>query len=334
MKKSKKFLHDHLFKEVYSQSKYCVDILSLVFSKKEMSLFDWTTLKTEATTFVDKQFREKRMDLLVSALFKNSRKPAKVLFLMEHKSQEDPELLRQFLMYQAGIYQNTRDPVLPVFINQSPNKTWKGALDFHDFLDNFEGELKKRFKENVLNFCPRVLNIQALDIDKAKGLTTRPILYILKHIWNLNDKKIKGLFTISRGLSQSEREALIVRAVDYVRQYDPTFTWKIVREIEQTTVKKEERVMAPLLQYSLDEAREEGLKKGRLEGIEKGRQEGIQKGMQKGRLEGMQKGRLEGMQKGMQAVALNMLKEKADLSFISKMTGLSEAEIEKLKTRS
>ena len=141
-------------------------------------------------------------------------------------------------------------------------------------------------------------------------MTTRPILYILKHIWNLNDKKIKGLFTIGRGLSQSEREALIVRAVDYVRQYDPTFTWKIVREIEQTTVKKEERVMAPLLQYSLDEAREEGLKKGRQEGIQKG------------------------MQKGMQAVALNMLKEKADLSFISKMTGLSEAEIEKLKTRS
>ncbi len=310
MKKSKKFLHDHLFKEVYSQPKYCVDILSLVFSTEEMSLFDWTTLKTEATTFVDKQFREKRMDLLVSALFKGSRKPARVLFLMEHKSQEDPELLRQFLMYQAGIYQSTRDPVLPIFINQSPNKTWKGSLDFHGFLDNFEGELKKRFKENVLNFRPRVLNIQALDIDKAKGLTTCPILYILKHIWNLNAKKIKGLFTIGRGLSQNEREALIVRAVDYVRQYDPNFNWKIVREIEQTTVKKEERVMAPLLQYSLDEAREEGLKKGRLEGIEKG------------------------MEKGMQAVALNMLKAKADLSFISKMTGLSEAEIEKLKNNS
>ncbi len=161
------------------------------------------------------------MDLVVSALFKGSRKPARVLFLMEHKSQEDPDLLRQFLVYQAGIYQDTRDPVLPVFINQSPNKTWKGPLDFHSFLNNFKGELKKRFKENVLNFCPRVLNIQALDIDKAKGLTTRPILYILKHIWNLNATKIKELWTIGRGLSPKEREALIVRAVDYVRQYDP-----------------------------------------------------------------------------------------------------------------
>ena len=55
--------------------------------------------------------------------------------------------------------------------------------------------------------------------------------------------------------------------------------------------------------------------------------EGMEKGMQKGRAEGMEKG----MQKGMQAVALNMLKSNFKLSVISKITGLSEAEIEKLK---
>ena len=319
MKKNKKFLHDHLFKEVYSQTKYCVDILSLVLSKKEMSLFDWTTLKTEATTFIDKSAREKRMDLLVSALLKNSKKQAKILFLMEHKSQNDPELMRQFLMYQAsGIYQYTRDPVLPVFINQSPNKTWKGPTDFHGFLNNFEGEFKKSFKNNVLNFRPLALNIQALNISKqAKGLTTRPILYILKHIWNLNEAKVKELFTIGRSLSLSEREALILRAVDYIRHFDPAFNWKVVREIEQAVIKKEDRAM-PLLQYSLDEAHEKGLKKGLKQGIKQGKQEGWQ----------------EGMETGMQQVALNMLKEKADLVFISKVTGWSIEEIKKLQTGS
>ncbi len=64
MKTKRNFLHDHLFKEVYSQTKYCVDILSLVLSKEEMKLFDWTNLKTEATTFIDKSAKEKRMDLL------------------------------------------------------------------------------------------------------------------------------------------------------------------------------------------------------------------------------------------------------------------------------
>ncbi len=167
----------------------------------------------------------------------------------------------------------------------------------------------------MLNFRPRVLNIQALDIVRqAKGLTTRPILYILKNIWNLNEKKLRELFTISRGLSQKEREALIMLAVDYVRRYDQSFTWNIIQELEIQTVRKGERIMTPLLQSSLDEAREEGMRKGRLAGKKEGRQ--------------------EGMEKGMQAVALNMLKEKADPAFISKITGLSEEEINKLKKNS
>ena len=41
----------------------------------------------------------------------------------------------------------------------------------------------------------------------------------------------------------------------------------------------------------------------------------------------MQKGRAEGMQQ----VALNMLQKKADISFISEVTGLTEKEIKKLK---
>ena len=67
----------------------------------------------------------------------------------------------------------------------------------------------------------------------------------------------------------------------------------------------------------------------------KERQKGMQKGMQKGRQEGMQKGRQEGMQKGRQEerryVILNMLKEKFDISVISKATGLPKAKILKLK---
>ncbi len=54
--------------------------------------------------------------------------------------------------------------------------------------------------------------------------------------------------------------------------------------------------------------------------------EGMEKGMQKG----MEKGRAEGMEE----VALNMLKSNFKLSVISKITGLSEAEIEKLKNNS
>ncbi len=51
---------------------------------------------------------------------------------------------------------------------------------------------------------------------------------------------------------------------------------------------------------------------------------------EKGRWEGRQ----EGLQEGRQQVVLNLLKEKADIAFISKVTGLSEKTIRKLKNRS
>ncbi|MBC6415769.1 MAG: hypothetical protein GDA46_05195, partial [Bdellovibrionales bacterium] len=42
----------------------------------------------------------------------------------------------------------------------------------------------------------------------------------------------------------------------------------------------------------------------------------------------------EGRQEGMQKTALNLLKEKVEIAFISKITGFSKEEIEKLKKNS
>ena len=54
-------------------------------------------------------------------------------------------------------------------------------------------------------------------------------------------------------------------------------------------------------------------------------------GLKEGREEGRQEGLEEGMQRMQQQVALNLLKRKTDISFISEMTGLSVEEIKKLK---
>ena len=51
---------------------------------------------------------------------------------------------------------------------------------------------------------------------------------------------------------------------------------------------------------------------------------------EKGRWEGFKKGHKEGQQE----VVLNMLKEKTNISFISKVTGFSKEEIKKLKNQS
>ena len=61
--------------------------------------------------------------------------------------------------------------------------------------------------------------------------------------------------------------------------------------------------------------------------LEQEKRKSVQEGMQKG----IQKGMQAGVQKRDKEVILNMLKGKSEISFIAKVTGLSEKEIKKLK---
>ena len=316
-------IHDLLFKTVYSKPKYSLDIFKLCLSPKEYSLFDWSTLQSEVNTFVDKEWQEKRADLIFSIQLKNSKLKAKIIFLLEHKSRQDSSLMRQLLHYQAGIYEKTTSPVIAVLFYHGQKKKWGGALSFHASLQ-FPELLKKYFAENVLNFKVRFVNLQDLDEKRFKkpDLTSGVIFYIMAHVWNLDETKLREFFRLTRKLDKKEKADLIELAVSYIRQADPHFTWDILQEIENQTLKKEERNMALLpgtIEFERKEALREGLKKGRMEGIEKGRMEGIEKGMEKGRMEGME------------LIAIKMLNENLDIPFISKITGLSAKKISKLK---
>ena len=65
-----------------------------------------------------------------------------------------------------------------------------------------------------------------------------------------------------------------------------------------------------------------------------GREEGIDIGMSQGINIGKSQGISIGMSKGIDTVARNLLKETNDINYISKVTGLTEKEIEKLKQSS
>ena len=108
------------------------------------------------------------------------------------------------------------------------------------------------------------------------------------------------------------------------------------------TKRDAEEIVIGIVEYLRDTT---GLKLKEWEKAEKAlREEGIlQKGgimnireliKEKGIWEGERKGRKEGRQEERQQVIANMLKEKADISFISKVTGMPAKEIKKLKNGS
>ena len=84
------------------------------------------------------------------------------------------------------------------------------------------------------------------------------------------------------------------------------------------TLKEQQQIMA--------EVREKN-RRDRLDRDEYVFEQGKAEGMEKGKVAGI----AEGMEKERQAMVLSMLKAKADIVFISNITGLSTDEINKLK---
>ena len=310
MKKKRKVypLHDLFFKDIYKNTRYSSDLFKLILSKAERDMLDFSTLRLQVNTFVDKTWTEKRTDLLFLVHLKNSSQKAGLLFLIEHKSFKTTEAMLQLLNYQTGIYNKTKVPTVPVLVYHGQAK-WTGPLTWQEHLKGFSDErLKQAFGKNVINFKPRMLNIQALDVkNKALGLTTYPILYILKKIWELSPEVLGDFFKMCQPLPVDEREIFIRKAVNYINQYDSRFTWNVIRDIENKVIQQPEERVMERLKSAVEIATERGWQAGR------------------------QEGRQEGMQQERQQVILNMLKKNAEISFISEVTGLSPEEIKKLQ---
>ena len=84
------------------------------------------TLKSELSSFVDKKQQEKRMDLSVQ--LKKSKKRTQILFLLEHKSYQSPDVLHQMLEYQTGIYchQHGTTPSSPLLSTTEKKRSGEG----------------------------------------------------------------------------------------------------------------------------------------------------------------------------------------------------------------
>ena len=180
----------------------------------------------------------------------------------------------------------------------------------------------------MLEYRVRLIDLQ--DQGRMRGVfkgsgfeRTQAALYLMHRAWGLKEKKgperrkiLSALLPMLKGLSgeggkQKKREDLLLSVVEYMRSLG--VSGSLWEELER-------------------EALDRGfLNKGGVMNIrEYIKQQGQQEGWQKGLKQGQQ----EGWQKGQQELILKMLKEKADLAFISRVTGLPKQEIKKLKNGS
>ena len=318
--------HDSFFKLFYSDPNLAKELLKLIFSKKELKAFNLNKIKVEKDNYGGK-----RADLILSIPFKNNTQVSlDLLILLEHKSFYDKNLYEQMLEYkiifkkQSIKQKGYPQPIMAVLFYHGKNMDWKKSLlekDFSPFLSKIPIEIKR----DMLNYGLRVINTKDPKVRKVfkdKGFKSRGVIKLLDEIGSIKEPSSEKVKTIIkdyfgdmfRGKKEQEVNELVVGIVEYLRDT----TGLKVEEWEKAEEELKGEGFLKIGGKTMD-VLEIIKEKGRWEGRQEGRQEGWQKGRQEGRLERDKE------------VILNMLKNKIDNKLISKVTGLSEKEIKKLK---
>ena len=321
--------HDRFFKDSFSNPKRAKKLLEFILTKKEKQIYDISKLKVEKDSFKE----ARHADLILSIPFrKNPNLRAKVFILLEHKSHYDKGLFEQVLDYlillRKWIIGQTGHPelIIPVlFYHGKQAMKWKDSLQEEDFKDFFN-KIPVETRKDMLNFNIRIINTKDSRVRKFfknKGSECWGFIKLLDEIWDIKNPDIERVRYIIKtdfgeelkGATKEEETELVLSLISYLQSAGG------LREAIWKTVEKQ------LIKDKI-------LRGGYMSVVESIKEEARLEGRQEGRLEGIQKGRQEGIQKGIQQVVVNMLKKKADISFISEVTGLPEKEIKEFKNGS
>ena len=320
IQKTKKtaFSHDRFFKDSFSNPKRAKKLLEFILTKEELQVYDINKLKIEKDSFT----QGRQADLILSIPFKkNPKKRARIFILLEHKAYYDKGLFEQVLDYlillRKWTINQTGHPelIIPVlFYHGKLAMKWKDSLQEEDF-KHFFNKIPVETRKDMLNFNMRIINTKDSKVRKffkSKGLECWGFIRLLDEIWDIKNPDIERVRKIIKdyfgkelkGATKEEEKELILSLIRYLQTAGGLrkVVWK---EAEEQLMK--------------DKILKGGTYMGVIESI---REEGLQKGIQKGREEGVQE------------VIVNMLKEKMNISIISKVTGLPEKEIKKFKNGS
>ena len=296
--------HDILFKEAFSDPQFAKELFKLFLKERDFSSFNWDDLKTEKDTFKDL-----RADLMFSVTLKSDlKKPVKIYLLTEHKSQYTGKVYYQMLKYKTltiGKSLEETGEACPVFgfLFYHGKKPWPGETSLKKGLwGRILSKIPLRLQKYMLDSELIVLDANDLEVKKAikdKLIKSRGFLNLFSKsaVLRANAEELKKDLSLFDNWS-GDKEDLSLGLGNYLWAVVPGMTEKLWRELEQ---------------YSL----EKGI-------FSKG-------GYMNTREYIKEEGRTEGLMEGRQEVVSNMLKEKADVAFISKVTGLSVKEIKKLK---
>ena len=299
---------------MYSNPKLAIELAKLALPKKEWSNYDWDGIKLEKDTFK----KGLTADLIFSLPLKKDRKKRlRIVIICEHKSQYEKDMFNKLLYYQTYLHEQFikmtgRPQPIITLLFYNGRKAWKWKLSFKEAL--FGDSLSKislSWRKVMLDYEVKLIDVHDKALKKLlkelKFKKSKGVLNLFAKIWTLKDKKkikeedlLKILSEFGVFSTKADND-LVLSIMNYFKSAGVSD--ELLERTEQEAFRK--RIFTKKGGYM--DVRENIREEGRWVGIK------------------------EGEKKGRQQVALKMLKENMNISVISKVTGVSEKEIKKLK---
>ncbi len=329
--------HDLFSRACLMIKRILICLLMNTLDKDIFDYIDFKTLSIEKSNIITDELREFWTDLTIS--FKVSGYDFKTVIIIEHKSYYDKFMLLQMLTYivlywngelKDGHFSLSR--IRPIFIYHGNTK-----INLEDLLSNMfdplpddlpdrlRKALENMSEESPLNFKFKFFDLDKVDLSKLKGsFEFLKFVELLKYsrsgLGEVFDKFIDDLeeHLKTHKLTRTLRSFLISvgRYVSRSKEVTKAQIIRMVKVTKDSNFKKEFEMTA------VQEWIKEGEEKGRKEGEEKGRKEGEEKGRKEGREEGEMKKAI--------TIARNMKNAGFEKDQISRLTGLTIEEVEKI----
>ncbi len=280
-----------------------MDFLKNALPKEITSELDFIKLQIEKGNFIDATDQERFTDILYSVPTKNQSdsessesKRLGVFCLIEHKSYKEKDIHSQLLMYLAGIYKTSTMPVIPLVLYHG-KKEWDIPTLFSSSLVIPE-HLKKSLQKYIPDFHYELLDLRS---DKTEftdfSVAVQAFLKSLQDIWFLSSKsRLEDLFKDYYARISQENKKMLDVLLNYIITSTGEFTIDFI-------VKSAVEYISPNAGRDVESI------------ADKLKAEGVAKGMTK----------------GVAKVAQGLLKEGISIKVISRSTGLSIEEIERLR---
>ncbi len=168
--KSKKHqIHDAAFKRSVSDRHHILkEIVKASLNKEQLKLINLDSINLGSTELIDEDLKSSRPDMLLSMKLKSKDVVVDIFIVLEHKSFDDPMMLRTLLKYKSFIYNDTeyiRRNIIPiVLVVYHGDSISDPVVRFQDLtLKKVPKPVRNAFSMNFLDFSCLLLNLRKVD---------------------------------------------------------------------------------------------------------------------------------------------------------------------------